>query len=276
MKLAICHYSFHRRFEKEGWTLERLVDEVKALGVDGLDFHARYIGQPEQAAQRILAAIAPSGLTLTGLSLSSDFNQPEAEKFAAQVQGVTRWLDVAVKVKAPACRIFGGHLSAEHKGVPAERRAAWQRMLEGVAAVTAEAAKRGVILAIENHGGLPCTAGEQVEVIRTIHSPSLRATVDVGNYMGGGQEAAEGTALAAPHAVYVHLKDNKKVPDKDQPWGWTIEPCTLGDGAVDLPACMAALARAGYNGYAALEYEGPEDEATAVPKSVAVMKKLVQ
>jgi|GEM_PF-2330825 hypothetical protein len=35
MKLSVCHYSFHRRWKEESWTLERLCEEAKSLGVKG-------------------------------------------------------------------------------------------------------------------------------------------------------------------------------------------------------------------------------------------------
>ena len=105
-----------------------------------------------------------------------------------------------------------------------------------------EAEKHGLVLAIENHGGLPCTGEEQVEVIRALHSPSLKATIDVGNYLQGNQEAHVGTRLAAPYAAYVHFKDFKKIPDAASPFGWKLESCGLGEGVVDHRACLDALA----------------------------------
>jgi sugar phosphate isomerase/epimerase len=142
--------------------------------------------------------------------------------------------------------------------------------------VVREAEKLGVVLALENHGGLPCTGEEQVKVIEAINSKSLRATIDVGNYMGCGQEGHVGTALAAHLAAYVHFKDNRKKPAVKPGLPWSIESCTLGEGDVDHQACLAALTKAGYNGFVALEYEGTEDERTGVPKSVAFMKRVMR
>lgn len=275
MKKAICHYSFHRRHQAEGWDLERFADEVLALGIEGIDFLGRMMEPVGTAAARIQAVLKRTRLTMSSLSLSSNFNQPKKEDWQAQLAGLTAWMDVAAAVKAPVSRIFGGYLSQAEKADPKVRAAAWQRMLEGVAAATKEAARRGVVLVIENHGGLPCTGQEQVEVIQSVNSPFLRATIDVGNYMGGGQEGLEGTRIAAPYCAYVHLKDNKKVPDPANPWGWKVEACTVGEGVVDLPGCIEVLRQAGYAGFVGLEYEGAEDEKTGVPKSVAYMKKIV-
>jgi sugar phosphate isomerase/epimerase len=276
MKKAICHYSFHRRWAAEKWTPDRLAKEVRDLGIEGIDYHARLLGAAEGAAELVTAAVARYGLILSSLSLSTDFNRPKAEELKAEIEATGKWIQFASKVKAPVSRVFGGGMSAAERQDPAAGAAARQRMLDGLAAATKEAEKCGVVLAVENHGGLPCKAEEQIEVIKAINSPALRATIDVGNYMDGGQEGHVATALVAPYAAYVHFKDNKKAPDPSKPWGWKSVPTVLGQGDVNLAECVAALKKAGYAGFVALEYEGGEDEATGVPKSVEALKRLVK
>jgi sugar phosphate isomerase/epimerase len=275
MKKAICHYSFHRRWEAEKWTPDRLAEEVKALDVEGVDFHVRYLGNPNEAPGLIRNACARHGRELSGLSMSNDFNKTDPGEFKNQVDAVKQWLVVAARVQAPVSRIFGGHLPAESRANPSEKAAGRRRIIDGLGEVVREAEKLGVVLALENHGGLPCTGEEQVEVIEMIGSRYLKATIDVGNYMQGGQEGHEGTKIAAKHCAYVHFKDFIKVPDAAMPWGWNIRPCTVGEGGVDHRACVAVLRKAGYNGFIALEYEGTEDEHTGVPKSVQFMNRVM-
>lgn len=275
MKKAICHYSYHRTWKAQGWDLERLTREVRGLGVEGIDFHVRYLGDPEQAADAVKKAIASSGLMLSGLSMSNNFNHECPEALAAEIESVKVWLRVAADVEAPVSRIFGGHLAQEDRRDPAKRAAGRQRILDVLGAVAAEAESLGVVLALENHGGLPCKGEEQVDVIETIGSPSLKATVDVGNYMQGGQEGHEGTEIAAEHCAYVHFKDNVKVPDESTPWGWSPRAAVLGEGDVDLEKCVKVLDAAGYDGFTALEYEAAEDELTGVARSVEAMKRLI-
>ncbi len=273
MKQAICHYSFHRRHAAEKWTPERLAREIAALGVEGIDYHARLLGSTEGTAELIQAAVAQHGLTLSGLSFSTNFNRASQADWDKEVASANRWVAFAAGLKAPVSRIFGGSLSADDRKDEAARAAAWQRMIDGVAAVTKEAEKFGLVLALENHGGLPCTAQEQIDAIQAVNSPCLRATIDFGNYMAGGEEGHEATVKVAPYCAYVHVKDYRKTPDPSKPWGWGIQACTVGEGDVDLAACIAALRQAGYSGFVALEYEGSEDETTGVPRSVAAMRK---
>ncbi len=272
--ISICHYSYHRTWEAKKWSCDDLVDAVAGLGVGAVDFHIRYLGDSSSAGQRVGDALGRSGLELSGLSMSNNFNQIDPTEFRREIDAVVEWMRVAAEVEAPVSRIFGGHCADRaDSGALSD---ALTRVRGALEEVTREAEKLGVVLALENHGGLPCLGAEQVEVIDAIGSPHLRATVDIGNYMGCGQEGVDGTRIAAPRAAYVHVKDMEKVESSDTPWGWGIQSCTVGQGSVDVPGCLRGLAAAGYDGYVALEYEGPEDEAIGVPESVAYMKQVLE
>jgi len=182
-------------------------------------------------------------------------------------------LGVGADVAAPVMRIFGGHLKDRYD--PQARGEARQYVLDALREVVEVAENRGVVLALENHGGMPCTGEEQVAVIQEVASEHLRATVDVGNYMSCGQEGHVGTQIAAPFAAYVHFKDFHKVIDERALWGWQTRPATVGGGDVDLPACLAALKAAGFDGFVALEYEGTDDETVGVPQSVEFMNQVM-
>lgn len=276
MRISICHYSFHRRWKEERWTPERLCEEVKALGVDAVDFHAGLLGEIEGAAVKIKTALAKTGLTLSGLSLSTNFNLEDSEAYEEMIEHTLAWMRVASEVEAPVSRIFGGSLKDRLKLDEKTRKEAFNRVVDALERLSKEAEKLGLVLALENHGGLPCTAEEQVEMIEEVGSKYLRATIDIGNYMAGGQEAVDGTRIAAKYCAYVHFKDYKKQPDPSFPWGWSIQPCTVGKGDVDHLGCLKELKAVGYDGFVALEYEGPDDERVGVPESLAFMKKVME
>jgi sugar phosphate isomerase/epimerase len=277
MQIAICHYSFHRSHDAQGWSVDRFAQEVAALGVKGIDFHANFVGPVEGAADLILAALAKHDLVLAGMSLANNFNLPDPEELRGQIEASKQWIRVAGQVKAPVARIFGGAIAHPERRDAAVRASHRPQILDALRQVVPEAEKQGVILGLENHGGLPCTAEEQVSLIREIDSPWFKATVDVGNYMQAGQEAHEATRTAMEHAAYVHFKDLSKNPDDSSPWGWREGKCPyVGTGAVDHAACLEAMKDAGYKGFVALEYEGTEDESTGVKKSIEFMTDVMQ
>jgi sugar phosphate isomerase/epimerase len=237
--------------------------------VDGADFHAGLVGSVDGAAEAISKAMEGSSLVLSSLSLSTNFNQEDPAELRAQIDSAVKWLGVAADVKVPVSRVFGGHVGRDARKDPKNVEAGMARVKEALKELAPVAEEKGVVLALENHGGLPCRGEGQVEVIEAVGSPFLRATVDVGNYMGCPQEPVEGTTAAARYCAYVHLKDNRKLPDGG------VEASVIGEGDVDIPACLKVLKDAGYDGFIALEYEAKEDELTAVPKSVAYMKSAI-
>jgi sugar phosphate isomerase/epimerase len=278
MKLSVCHYSFHRRWEEEKWTLERLCQEVKSLGVNSVDFHARLVsrlGTPDDIVQEIKTTISKTGIDLSGFSLSTNFNIENSQEYQNMIKDTIVWMQVAAKIGAPVSRVFGGGLRNRLNIDEKTKRDIFQRVIDALGVLSKEAEKLGLILALENHGGLPCTGEEQVEMIEKVGSKYLMATVDIGNYLQCGQEAVDGVRIASKYCAYVHAKDFKKKPDSSMPWGWNVSPCIVGEGDVDVTGCLSVLKKAGYDGYIALEYEGLEDERIGVPKSLEYVKSVM-
>lgn len=267
MKKAICHYSYHRTLKEKNWTLKDFVEKAEGLGIEGIDFHARFLPAPSEAPGAIKKALAGSSLELSGLSLSTDFNC-EGQEFDEMVEKTKEWIQAAGELGAKISRIFGGGIKDRSDSASLNR--SLERILRAMEILVPEAEKNGVVLAIENHGGLPGTGQEQVDIIKKIDSPFFKATVDVGNYMSCGQDSVEGSTLAAPYCAYVHFKDFKKTDEG-------LRSCIVGAGDVDHAGCLRALAGSGYNGYVALEYEGKEeDELTGVSKSIAFMLEVMK
>lgn len=267
LRASICHYSFHGLWAEERWDCDRLCREAKALGAEGIDFHQRLTGDPRTARERIAAAVGRWGLVLSGVSLSNNFNGGSID---GELETSRQWIDIAADLGAPVCRLFGGGRSAEAREVQ------FVRVREAVRRVTEYAARKGVVLALENHDGVPGTGEEQARMIREVASPHLGATIDVGNYMFHGQEGVDGAKAAASHCRYVHFKDFMKAPSGETAWGWVPKPCTVGVGAVDHEACLRHLVASGYGGWVALEYEGPGPERVGVEESLYFMRKIMR
>ena len=265
MRAAVCHYSLHRTYTEKKWTVSKLAHYVKEQGIEGIDFHVRFLDSPDSAADQILAALDETGLVLSGLSLSTNFNQADNAAFAEQIQTATRWLEVAGMIKAPASRVFGGQV--EDRQDVGKRRAGMGKVIEALRELEPVARTNGVVLALENHGGLPCSGEEQAEVLGAIGSEYCRATIDLGNYMQCPQDPIDGVRAALSYCAYVHVKDFTKRPDGG------LDRATVGDGDVDVFGCLKLLQDSGFDGFVALEYEGEEDELTGVPRSVAFMQE---
>lgn len=273
MDIALCHYSFHRRWQAEGWDFDRLCAEAAAAGVQALDLHARlgetWLSRPAEVA----AALARHRLALAGVSCSNSFVKEDRAAFDVEIERVRGQIRSAAALGARTMRVFGGWLAPEQRLDPRVRRSSLQQVADGLGALLPEAARHGIVLALENHGCLPGTSAEVLQLLGCGDPRTLRATIDLGNFLAAGEEPHHGAAVLAPHGAYVHVKWTSKVPDPSSPWGWRTVEADPGQGDVDLVACFAALHRFGFRGTIAIEYEGPSDERTSVPAAVATVRQ---
>jgi len=114
-----------------------------------------------------------------------------------------------------------------------------------------------VVLGLENHWGLGLTPQGVMRIVDTIDSPWLKVTMDTGNFLEDPYERLE---MIAPKTVFVQAK-------------------TYYGGGIwyaldlDYERVAAILRKQEYRGYVSLEFEGREDPKTAIPKSLAVLRK---
>ena len=77
----------------------------------------------------------------------------------------------------------------------------------------------------------------------------------------------------------VHFKDFTVAPADYE--GWTYNSlsgdkflgCCIGEGLVNLAACVSALSEAGFVGWLSIEYEGIEDPMGAVERSLQIARQ---
>jgi sugar phosphate isomerase/epimerase len=102
-----------------------------------------------------------------------------------------------------------------------------------------EAEKAGVILGLEN----TISAEDNVRILDRAGAPALKVYYDVGNSTEGGFDAVKEIRwLGADRICQIHLKDN---------------PHYLGEGKIDFPAVMQAIADIHFVGFANLETDCP-------------------
>lgn len=274
MQSAICHYSYHRVWERDRWNPARLAQEARRAGAAGFDVHVRLLGDIAAARGSVRKALVDSGLALSAVAFSNDFSLGEATALQQQLHNVEEWLLFAADMGASTARIFGGFLRDTDS--PQCREAISRRIVDYLGRAARQAEKAGIVLALENHGRLPCSAEEQVGMIEAVSSPWLRATLDLGNYPQAGQDCTVATAVAAKYAAYVHVKDYRRQPDSGTPWGWSPKSCVVGTGEADIAACLDVLRDAGYEGFVALEHEMPDgDEIEDVARSMECLNRLL-
>ena len=80
---------------------------------------------------------------------------------AAELETVRKWVDVAEKLGASHIRVFGG---AVPKGATEDQAVAWA--VETLKRAAEEAGKKGIILGVEDDGGITTNADRTVEIVK--------------------------------------------------------------------------------------------------------------
>lgn len=264
-KLSLAAYSFNSRLprnwpkpreSKPTMTLEDFVDYSAQLNLDAVELTSYYF--PTDVTSDYLRSLRERtfrlGLGISGTAIGNDFCVAPGPERDFQLQMTRQWIDYAAELGAPVIRIFAGNVP---KGDT--EAAAVDRCIVGINESLQYAAQKGVVLALENHGGITSTAEQLLTIVRRVdNSPWFGVNFDSGNFRTA--DPYGDLEKIAPYAV------NAQVKAAIAPNGKKV--------AADLPRIIEILKQAAYRGYVVLEYEEPEDPHTEIPRYIAQLKEL--
>jgi hexulose-6-phosphate isomerase len=142
---------------------------------------------------------------------------------------------------------------------PEQAHAYW---VEEMKAVSREAREAGVTLALELVGRSHAKTGQDIlTLIEAVGSPGVGAYLDWGNSLSLGGDPLRDIRLLGSRIAQVHVKDP----------GGTL----LGQGKVDMKACVEALKAVGYRGYFVLETPATDDPDAAARHNLRYLRDLL-
>jgi sugar phosphate isomerase/epimerase len=245
-KLSLAAYSYRDLLTgKDGkppqLTLSDFVTDCAKLGLDGTELTSYYF--PKTISPEFLHQLAGQcfrlGLDISGTAIGNDFGFPAGEQRKQQIDAAKQWIDHAATLGAPVIRIFAGHAK---KDVPVAQ--SHSLMVSAIEECCEYAGRRGVYLALENHGGPTSDAAGLLRFVRDVQSPWFGVNLDTGNFHSNDIYAE--IERVAPYALNVQVKvvvsgfDGKKQPS-------------------DFVQIAKILRNVGYRGYVVLEYEEAGD-----------------
>lgn len=266
LKLSLAGYSFNRLFAKRGtaeeiaqakMTLEKFIDFCAEQQLEAAELTGYYF--PKDITPDYLLSIRARthrlGLSISGTAIGNDFCLPEGEARQRQLAECREWIDYAAIMGAPAIRIFAGKVPAGDT-----EEAAIARCAAGINESLQYAAKKGVFLALENHGGITATPDQMLKIIEQVQpSEWFGVNFDSGNFQTDDPYAD--LARIAPWAVNAQIKAAIAPGGRKQP--------------ADYARIIGILKDAGYRGFVALEYEEPESPFEAIPKILDELRGLI-
>ena len=257
IKVGCCAYSYRKYLADKSPTmnLESFLETAAEIGCDGVEITSYYF--PSDLTVEYLNKLKRQamllGLDICSMSVGNTFTLPVGDQRKAQVAAVCNWLEHAADIGAPCMRVFGGGLP---KGTSADDAVKW--VGECLNECAGSAAQQGVMLALENHGGIPSTSEQVLSIMAAVKSDWVGSNLDAGNFRAEDPYAE--IAKVAPYAITTHFKSE-------------VSPLGKPKEKADVKRIAGILKAAGYRGYLNLEYEAAEDPKTAVPRVIQSMKE---
>jgi L-ribulose-5-phosphate 3-epimerase len=273
--IGVSTYSFWQfREGARRVTISECIDKAAALGFDGVEIlHVQMEDESNAALQKIKRQAHTLGLALMGFSTHQGFVTPNPQDRHTNIQKTLYQIDVAYRLGIPTMRINTGRWGTiksfddfmAKKGIePAldghTDDEAFKWVIDSLEKLLPRAEECGVVLGLENHWGLGRTADGVLKIVEAIKSPWLQITLDTGNFLENSYDQMEKMASASVPLTLVQAKTY------------------YGGGrwyALDLDYARIAgiLRKHHYRGWISLEFEGNENAATGVPKSLEMLRK---
>ena len=265
MQLSLAAYSFRKYLTdyhrggagapKGALTLDDFVDLCAEYGLPGTEITSYYVPEPlpDRYLQRLRRRALLAGLTVSGTAIGNTFTHPAGPDRNREIVYTKLWIDRAADMGAPTIRIFAGNVQ---KGTTEAQARQWA--IDAIRECCDYAGRKGVILALENHGGIVTTAEQLLSIVREIDSEWFGITWDSGNFRSADPYAE--LKMAAPYAVTAQIKTKVGSPAGSKP--------------ADLARVVKILQDANYRGWVALEYEDEEEPNVAVPRYLEELRRL--
>jgi L-ribulose-5-phosphate 3-epimerase len=269
IRIAVSTYSYwHLRGER--YPIEQVIEDAARLGFDGVEIlHRQMTDESPGYVNKLKQAAFRNGLALPMLSIHQDFISEKAEERQAAVTHTIRCIELAARLGIPSIRLNSGRWNTipsfddlmkvkgdepPIKGFTEDDAFKW--CIEGIQACLPAAEQNGVLLALENHWGLTTKTENLLRIHKAVSSPWLGINLDTGNFPGDPYPEIE---KLAPHATIVQAKTYYGGGE----W-YTLD--------LDYVRIAGMLRKASFRGWVSLEMEGKEPAATAVPKSLQLLR----
>jgi L-ribulose-5-phosphate 3-epimerase len=273
--IGVSTYSFWQfREGARRVTIAECIDRAAASGFDGVEIlHVQMEDESNATLQKLKRQAHSLGLALMGFSTHQGFVTPNAQERQTNVEKTLHQIDVAYRLGIPTMRINTGRWGTiksfddlmAKKGIEPALEGhgddeAFKWVIDSLEKLLPRAEECGVVLGLENHWGLGRTADGVLKIVESIKSPWLQITLDTGNFLENSYEQMDRMAASSVPLTLVQAKTY------------------YGGGrwyALDLDYGRIAdiLRKRHYRGWISLEFEGNEDATTAVPKSLAMLRK---
>jgi sugar phosphate isomerase/epimerase len=226
------------------------VAHCAALGFDGLEltvipgWSTDAAGLDATERRHIRRLYDDHRLALCGFSGNTPLLAADPDEQARNMERLRGYLDLAAELQHPGETLT---VSTTSGGGEKDWDAVKDLLAERFGQLAAHARQAGAMIGMEPHVGAALRHPEQaLWLLDQVSSPALTIHFDVSHFNVQGMDMESVVAQLAPHSAHTHVKDERGLaPDH--------EFLIPGEGEMDYPRYLRAMARAGYTGHIVVE-----------------------
>lgn len=282
MRISASSYSFNRLLQEGKETQFSVISIAKELGFDDMEFVDILPPEgvsKEEYARELKGECERLGMGISSYTFGADLLKETEEEQRAEIERVKKQVDIAEILDV---KVLRHDATFNSRGLSFD--SVLPRLADACREITEYAQTKGIKTMIENHGFF-CQDSLRVEKLyNTVNHPNFGLLCDMGNFLCVDENPATAVSLVAPYAFYVHAKDfHIKAAEGANPGegffetraGNYLRGAIVGHGNVPVKSCLSALKKAGYKGSIAIEFEGMEDNITALKIGIANLKRYI-
>lgn len=230
--------------------MEEALPAVAEIGYSGIEL-AVTPGWPTELEsldagrrKRLKQLLAQNNLALTAVASHTSMCEDDEVKNESHMERLREAMDLAVELDHVNERPIVVSLVGGRSEEWATKK---ELVTERVHALGEDAAKRGVVLAVEPHSGTALDLPDKaVWLLQEVDHPAVRLNFDISHFDVMGIGIDECVPQMATYAVHTHVKDQRgRYPHH--------EFLTPGSGPFDFVHYLEAMDAAGYTGFICVE-----------------------
>ena len=270
--IGVSTYSFWRfNGPREDYPIEQCIDQAAEMGFDGVELlHIQMTSEEPGYLQSLKRRAFTNGLDLMGFSTHQGFVYPDKDERQRNINRTIHQIELCYELGIPTMRLNTGRWGTSksfdelmaNRGIePAldgytdEDGFKW--VIDAIERCLPKAEQCGVLLGLENHWGLGRTPEGVLRIVEALDSPWLQVTLDTGNFL---EDPYDKLAMLASRTILMQAKTYYG----GGKW-YTLD--------LDYDRIAGIMREHDFKGYVSLEFEGLEEAETAIPKSLALLRK---
>ncbi len=290
MLFSVSAYSYNKQLSKGAITEDGVLESAKKLGFDAIelvDFVDFNIPDEQklEKAKNLRAKAESLNLRISCLTVGADFLTGSGGDTPAEIERVKRYVDLGSVLGVNFMRHDSTKGYPRDSGDYVSFDTVLPRLADACRNITEYAAERGIMTMVENHGKFAQDSERVEKLYCAVNHPNFRLLGDMGNFLCADENPADAFARIAPYLGYIHAKDFVVKPFGDPDPGEGVirsrggnflRGTIVGHGNVPVKQCLYLAKSAGYDGYAAIEFEGLEPAEEALRIGLANLRRYWQ